>query len=67
MHKLNSHGSFANGRSDTLHALSPDIADREDSGKARFERIGRPAQRPSVLKVRTGLDETLGVEREATS
>jgi len=51
----------------TFHALRSDVSDREDSGKARFKRIGRPAQRPAVLNLRTGLDETLCVERNATS
>ena len=51
----------------TFHALRSDVSDREDSGKARFKRIGRPVQRPAVLNFRTGLDETLCIERNTTA
>ena len=64
---LNNHGSFAHCRGDTFHALSPDVANRENSGKARFKRIRGPVQRPAVLNLRTGLNEAICVERETTS
>jgi len=38
VYKLNNHRPFANGRGDTFHALGPDIANRKDAEKARFER-----------------------------
>ena len=67
VHKLNNHGSFAHCRGDTFHALSPDVANRENSGKARFKQIRGPVQRPAVLNLGTGLNESLCVERETTS
>jgi hypothetical protein len=54
---LDNHRSFAHGRGDTLHALSPDIANCEHSGKARFEQIRSTAERPDVLNLCAGLDE----------
>ena len=66
MHKLNDHRPFAHGRGDTFHALGPDIADRKDSGKARFEQIRSAMERPAVLNLGAGLDEALCVERETT-
>ena len=66
MHKLDNHRSFAYGGGDTLHALSPDIANREDSRKARFEQITGTTERPDVLHLGAGLDEALCVERETT-
>ena len=55
VHKLNNHGSFAHCRGDTFPCLSPDVANRENSGKARFKQIRGPVQRPAVLNLRTGL------------
>jgi hypothetical protein len=54
-------------RRGTLHSLSADVANREESGKARFKRVGRPVQRPTVLNLCTGLDEALCVECETFS
>src|ERR1700693_2340371 len=59
MHKLNNHGSFAHCRGDTFHALSPDVANRENSGKARFKQIRGPVKRPAVSNLCTGLNESL--------
>jgi hypothetical protein len=67
VHKLNNHGSFAHGIGDTLHALSSDIANRENPGKARFEHIRSPVQGPALLNLDTGLDETFCVGRETPS
>ena len=67
VHKLNNHGSFAHGIGDTLHALSSDIANRENPGKARFEHIRSPVQGPALLNLDTGLYETFCVGRETPS
>jgi hypothetical protein len=50
MHKSNNHGSLAHSRGDTLHTLSPDIADRKDSGEARFEQIKEHDEEASRLE-----------------
>src|SRR5580700_3213723 len=67
VHKLYNHGSFAHCRGDTFHALSPDVANRENSGKARLKQIRGPVERPAVSNLCTGLNESLCVERETTS
>jgi hypothetical protein len=67
VNELNNHGPFANSRGDPLYALSSDVANREDAGKACFKRISGAAQRPAVLNLSTGLDEALCVECDTSS
>ena len=39
-------GSLADGGGDALDVAAAHVADRKDSGTARFEQVGRPVQRP---------------------
>src|SRR6266550_3281604 len=62
---------LAHGRCHALQAPGPDVAHREDPGATRLEQMGSAGERPprggQLLgrQVRSRLDESLGVEREA--
>src|SRR5260370_41505500 len=38
--------AFTHGRGDAFDVAAAHVADREHSGKARFEQMGRPCERP---------------------
>jgi hypothetical protein len=49
--QLDNHRSFSHGRSDTLDALCPGIANGKNSREVRFEKIRNAMQWPAVLSV----------------
>ena len=63
--------SLADGGRDALDVAAAHVADRKDARTTRFEQIRRPGQRPPrcrqivLRQLRTGLDESLVVERDA--
>ena len=65
--------ALAHGRRDTFDIAAPDVADREYSGQTRFEQMGRPGERPTrggqifLRQIRPGLDETFGIEGDASN
>ncbi len=73
MNELHCHGPFAYGRGDTLHASGPDIADRENTGKAGFQHERWTGERPGVyariiercIQISSRQDEALVVHSEA--
>src|SRR5439155_26911411 len=72
MNERDRNRALANGRGDALDAARADIADGEDAWPARFEQQRRARQWPAgggeivVREIRTGLDEAVLVEREAS-
>ena len=64
--------SLAHCRRHALDIAAPDVADREHAGQTRFEKMGRPGERPMrggqifLRQIRPGLDEPFGIERDAS-
>jgi hypothetical protein len=66
MNKMNSHGTFANGRRYAFHAASTRVSHRKNAGHACFKQQRRPFEWPRKIsmanKVGSRDDEALLVQ-----
>ena len=64
--------TLAHRRRHTFDIAAANVTDREHSRQTRFEKMGRPGKRPlgggQILRgqIRTRLDESFGIERNAS-
>ena len=71
MHEGDRDRALADRRRHAFDVAGSDVADGEHAGQAGFEQMGRPRERPVrggqivLRQIGPGLDEPLGVERDA--